>query len=215
MRKMLFSTLLNKVFEAHVPLRKPRSAAVNRATKETSVSVQLNIDGTGRTTIKTGLTFIDHLLTSMAKHSMVNVTLTGKSIDGIVHHLVEDVAITFALALDKALAERTQIRRFGYALVPMDEAIAYAAIDLVRRQYQVVDLKLTRAEIEGVPREDLEHFVKSLAKNLNACVHLNVQYGENDHHKVEAAVKAFAIALRMAVAIDEKRRNTPSTKGAM
>jgi imidazoleglycerol-phosphate dehydratase len=97
----------------------------------------------------------------------------------------------------------------------MDEAIAYAAVDLVKRQYHVVDLKLSRSQIEGVSREDLEHFIKSLAQNLNACTHMNVHYGENDHHKVEAAVKAFAVALRMAARIDNQQRGVPSTKGAM
>ena len=215
MQKMLFTPLLNKVFAVHFLLRKARSASINRATKETSVSAQINLDGTGNTAVKTGLPFIDHLVTSIGRHSMLDITLNGKSMDGIVHHLAEDVAISLALAIDKALGDRSRIKRFGYGIVPMDESLAYAAVDLVRRQYQVVDLKLTREEIEGVSREDLEHFVKSLAQNLNACIHLNVQYGENDHHKVEAAVKALAIALRMAAGIDEKQRSVPSTKGAM
>ena len=215
MQKPLFSPLLNKVFPVQASLKKPRSATVKRRTKETSVSVRINIDGTGVTSVKTGLPFIDHLVTSIGRHSMIDVSLNAKSIDGIVHHLAEDVAISLALAIDKALGDRSRILRFGYAIVPMDESLAYAAVDLVKRQYTVVDLKLTRGEIEGVPREDLEHFAKSLAQNLNACIHLNVQYGENDHHKVEAAIKAFAIAMRMAASVDPKQRGIPSTKGAM
>ena len=192
-----------------------RKARIERVTKETAVTVQVNIDGTGKTSVKTGLSFIDHLVTAIGKHAMVDITLSGKSNDGIVHHLAEDVAIALAQTIDKALGNRVKIARFGYALVPMDEALAYVSIDLVKRQYQKVELKLTRDSIEGVPREDLEHFAKSLVQNLNACTHVLVHYGDNDHHKVEAAVKAFAVALRMATAIDSRRKDVPSTKGAM
>jgi imidazoleglycerol-phosphate dehydratase len=152
---------------------------------------------------------------SIGKHAMIDITLNGKSNDGIVHHLAEDVAIALAQSIDKALGDRTRITRFGYALVPMDEALAYVSIDLVKRQYHNVQLKLTRDSIEGVPKEDLEHFTRSLLQNLNACTHMAVYYGENDHHKVEAALKAFAVALRMATNIDSKRKGVPSAKGAM
>lgn len=192
-----------------------RKAKIERVTKETAVTVQVNIDGTGKTSVKTGLSFIDHLVTSIGKHAMIDVTLNGKSNDGIVHHLAEDVAIALAQTIDKALGEREKIARFGYAVIPMDEALAYVSIDLVKRQYQKVELKLTRDNIEGVPREDLEHFARSLVQNLNACTHMIVHYGDNDHHKVEAALKAFAVALRMATSIDSRRRGVPSTKGAM
>lgn len=192
-----------------------RKARVERVTKETAVTVEVNIDGTGKTSVTTGLSFIDHLITSIGKHAMIDIKLSGKSNDGIVHHLAEDVAIALAQTIDKALGDRARVRRFGYALLPMDEAAASAAIDLVKRQYQNVQLKLERDSIEGVPREDLEHFCRSLVQNLNACTHVLVEYGDNDHHKVEAAVKAFAVALRMAVEIDPKRKGMPSTKGAM
>jgi len=192
-----------------------RKARIERVTKETAVTVQINIDGTGKTTIRTGLSFIDHLVTSIGKHAMIDVTLSAKSNDGIVHHLAEDVAIALAQTIDKALGDRAKIARFGYALVPMDEALAYVSIDLVKRPYQKVELKLTRDSIEGVPREDLEHFARSLVQNLNACTHMIVRYGDNDHHKVEAALKAFAVALRMATNKDNRRKGAPSTKGAM
>jgi imidazoleglycerol-phosphate dehydratase len=192
-----------------------RKARIERVTKETSVTAEVNLDGSGRTRVRTGLSFIDHLITSIAKHAMVDVTLSGKSNDGIVHHLAEDVAIALAQTIDKALGDRAGVRRFGYALVPMDEAAAYVTIDLVKRQYQNVQLKLSRDSIEGVPREDLEHFCRSLVQNLNACTHMVVHYGDNDHHKVEAALKAFAVALRMAVEMDSRRKGIPSTKGAM
>ena len=192
-----------------------RKARLERVTKETAVSVQVNIDGTGNTKVKTGLPFIDHLITSLGKHSMIDISLTGKSNDGIVHHLAEDVAIALAQAIDKALGSRSGIVRFGSALVPMDEALAYVAMDLVKRQYQKVELKLERVNIEGISREDLEHFVRSLLQNLNACTHMIVQYGDNDHHKVEAALKALALVLRAACGKDIKRKGVPSTKGAM
>jgi len=192
-----------------------RRAKLERITKETAVTVQVNIDGTGKTNVKTGLSFIDHLVTSIGKHAMLDITVNGKSNDGIVHHLAEDVAIALAQTIDKALGDRTRIARFGYALIPMDEALAYVSIDLVKRQYQRMELRLTRDTIEEVPREDLEHFVRSLVQNLNACTHVIVHYGDNDHHKVEAALKAFAVALRMAISMDRKRKGVPSTKGAM
>ncbi|MDP9015135.1 MAG: imidazoleglycerol-phosphate dehydratase [Thermoproteota archaeon] len=192
-----------------------RKARIERVTKETAVNVSVNLDGTGKTHVKTRLSFIDHLITSIGKHSMIDITLNGESKDDIVHHLAEDVAIALAQSIDKALGDRTKITRFGYALIPMDEALAYVSIDLVKRQFYNVQLKLTRDSIEGIPREDLEHFARSLVQNLNACTHMVVNYGENDHHKVEAALKAFAVALRMASNVDNKRKGVPSAKGAM
>ncbi len=192
-----------------------RKARVERVTKETAVTVEVNIDGEGHTEVKTGFPFIDHLITAIGKHSMMDINLIGKSNDEIMHHLVEDVAIALAQTIDKALGDRARIVRFGNAMVPMDEALAYVAIDLVKRQYHKMDIKLERASIEGIPREDLEHFCRSLLQGLNACTHMVVEYGDNDHHKVEAALKAFALALRAAANIDGKRKGVPSTKGAM
>ena len=192
-----------------------RTASVDRTTHETSVKIDVNIDGSGQTNVSTGLSFIDHLITSLGKHSMLDIELKAISKDGIMHHLIEDVSIALSTAIDKALSGRLQITRFGYALVPMDDCLSYAAIDLVKRQFHNIQLKLTRDTIEEIPKEDLEHFVLSLAQNLNACTHVVVQYGDNDHHKVESAIKAFAVAMRMAVSIDKKRVGTPSTKGAM
>jgi imidazoleglycerol-phosphate dehydratase len=192
-----------------------RKARIERVTKETAVNVSVNLDGTGKTHVKTRLSFIDHLITSIGKHAMIDITLNGDSKDDIVHHLAEDVAIALAQSIDRALGDRAKIIRFGYALIPMDEALAYVSIDLVKRQFYNVQLKLTRDSIEGIPREDLEHFARSLVQNLNACTHMVVEYGENDHHKVEAALKAFAVALRMASNVDSRRKGVPSAKGAM
>ena len=192
-----------------------RAAKIQRITKETSVKVEVNIDGSGKTNVKTSLSFIDHLIIAIGKHSMIDIILTAKSNDGIIHHLIEDVSIALSQTIDKALCDRSQITRFGYAIVPMDESLAYVSIDLVKRQFCNIQLKLARDAVEGIPREDLEHFVKSLIQNLNACIHIVIEYGDNDHHKIESAIKAFAISLRMAASVDKKREGIPSTKGAM
>lgn len=196
-------------------MKRLRKSKVERQTKETSVRVELNIDGKGNTSVETTIPFLDHLAGTIGKHAMMDLKVVAKSKDKIAHHIAEDVAITFANALDKALGNRAKIYRFGHAIVPMDDSLAYAAIDLVKRQYYAIDLKLSRMNIEGMSKEDLEHFFRSFAQNVNACIHLNVQYGENDHHKVEAATKALAVALREAVTIDKKGRGIPSTKGSM
>ena len=193
-----------------------RISKIKRATKETRLAVQVNIDGTGKTAVKTGLSFIDHLIVAIAKHSMIDISLTAISNDGILHHLVEDTSIALSQSIDRALSDRSRIRRFGHAVVPMDESLASVAIDLVKRQFYNMQLNLGAETVEGIPCEDLEHFVRSLIQNLNACTHIVVNYGDNDHHKIESAVKAFAVAFRMAASIDERRREgVPSTKGAM
>ena len=192
-----------------------RTAKVERITKETSVTVEVKIGGSGKINVKTSIPFIDHLITAIGKHSMIDINLMAKSNDDIIHHLVEDISITLSQAIDKALGNRSRIVRFGYAIVPMDESLAYVSIDLVKRQFCNIQLKLARDAVEGIPREDLEHFVRSLIQNLNACIHIVIEYGDNDHHKIESAIKAFAISLRMAASVDKKREGIPSTKGAM
>jgi imidazoleglycerol-phosphate dehydratase len=192
-----------------------RKASIKRNTKETSVSVSVNLDGTGKTSIKTGIHFIDHLITSFGKHGMMDLKVDAKSNDGIEHHLIEDAAITIGQTIDKALDSRSGITRFSYASVPMDESVAEASIDLVKRPYWKLILLIKRNKIEDVSKEDLEHFFQSLLQNLNSCIHLTVKYGDNDHHKVEAAIKSLAVALRNAASMDKKQKGIPSTKGSM
>ena len=194
---------------------KSRTAQINRKTKETEVLVEVNLDGNGKISIKTGLPFLDHLITSLAKHAMLDLKLNAKSMDGIDHHLIEDIAITLGNAMDQSLGNRVGIVRFGHSSVPMDESLAEASLDLIKRQYQRIDLSIERNHIEGISKEDLEHFFRSLAQNLNICMHVSVKYGENDHHKIEAAIKAFAVAWRTAAGYDGKQKGIPSTKGAM
>ncbi len=193
----------------------PRKASIKRNTKETSVSVSVNLDGSGKTSIKTGINFLDHLIVSFGTHGMMDLKVDAKSNDGIEHHLIEDTAITIGQTIDKALSSRSGITRFSYASVPMDESLAEASIDLVKRPFWKLTLSLKRNKIEDVSKEDLEHFFQSLLQNLNSCIHLTVKYGDNDHHKVEAAIKSLAVALRYASSLDKKQKGIPSTKGSM
>lgn len=192
-----------------------RKGDIRRVTAETDISVSVDLDGTGATDVDAGNRFIDHLLVSLARHSMIDMKVSAKSLDGILHHLVEDAAITLGSAIRDALGERSGITRFGHATVPMDESLAEVSVDLIRRPYRVADLSLDREETEGVPREDIEHFFDSLLHNMEACVHVRVVYGQNDHHKIEAAIKALAVSLRTAMAPDSRRAGIPSTKGTM
>ena len=193
----------------------PRKASIKRNTKETSVSVSVNLDGSGKTSIKTGINFLDHLIVSFGTHGMMDLKVDAKSNDGIEHHLIEDTAITIGQTIDKALSSRSGITRFSYASVPMDESLAEASIDLVKRPFWKLILLIKRNKIEDVTKEDLEHFFQSLLQNLNSCIHLTVKYGDNDHHKVEAAIKSLAVALRNASSLDKKQKGIPSTKGSM
>jgi len=192
-----------------------RKASIKRSTKETTIQVSVNLDGMGKTNIKTGINFLDHLIVSFGKHSMMDLKVDAQSNDGIEHHLIEDTAITLGQTIDKALSSRGGITRFSYASVPMDESLAEASIDLVKRPFWKLTLSIKRNKIEDISKEDLEHFFQSLLQNLNCCIHLTVKYGENDHHKVESAIKSLAVAFRYASAFDKKQKGIPSTKGSM
>jgi len=194
---------------------KSRKSTIKRATKETNVSVSVKIDGIGKTSINTGINFLDHLIAAFGKHAMLDLVVKAKSNDKIEHHLIEDTAITIGSAIDKALGNRSGITRFSYASVPMDESLAEASVDLVKRPYYKLVLSIKRSKIEDISKEDIEHFFQSLLQNLNSCIHLTVKYGDNDHHKVEAAMKSLAVAFRIASSKDKKQKGIPSTKGAM
>jgi imidazoleglycerol-phosphate dehydratase len=190
-----------------------RSERVCRKTKETEVNVKVNLDGEGKADAATGVPFLDHMVTSLATHSMIDIT--AKVRGDLRHHSVEDLAIGLGEALNRALGAREGITRFGYAAAPMDCSLAFAAVDLVKRPYFKVDLKLRGKKIEDMPTEDINHFFESLATSLCANVHVYVQYGSNDHHKAEAAVKALSLSLRQAVALDPRRKGVPSSKGVI
>lgn len=190
-----------------------RKDEVYRKTKETEVIVKVNLDGLGKVDVDTGVSFLDHMVTSLATHSMIDIT--AKVTGDLRHHSVEDLAIGLGEALNKALGTREGIARFGYAAASMDCSLAFAALDLVKRPYFKIDLKLRGKKIEEMPTEDINHFFESLATSLCANIHVFVQYGSNDHHKAEAAVKALALSLRQALAMDPRRKGVPSSKGVI
>jgi imidazoleglycerol-phosphate dehydratase len=190
-----------------------RAAKVQRKTRETEIHVEVEIDGRGDSDCRTGVKFLDHMLDSFSTHSLVDIRVRARG--DLQHHVVEDVALAVGEALSRALGTREGIRRFGQAVVPMDDALALAAVDLVKRPYCVLDLGLQRVVLEDAPREDLEHFFTSISQSLGSTVHIKVLEGKNDHHKFEAAVKAFALAFRDAATPDPRRKKTPSSKGKM
>lgn len=192
-----------------------REASIKRATSETEVSVSVVIDGSGAAKTDCSNQFLDHMIESLARHSMMDITVKAISQDGILHHVIEDTAITLGIAIGKALGERNGIFRFASSTVPMDESLAECSVDLVRRPYFDADLGLEGPATEGVPREDLEHFFDSLLGNMEACVHIRMIRGGNDHHRVEAAIKALAVSLRRAASADPRRPGPASTKGTM
>jgi imidazoleglycerol-phosphate dehydratase len=190
-----------------------RAGEVSRKTSETDVSIKVNLDGQGIAEVETGIEFLDHMLKSLATHSLIDITAKAKG--DLTHHTLEDVAICLGEAVLKALGSASGITRFGYAIVPMDCSLALAAVDLAKRPYVVVDLKLRGKKVEDMPCENIMHFLETLAMALRTNVHIWVQYGSNDHHKVEAAFKALALALRQAVSLDSRRGGIPSSKGVI
>ena len=190
-----------------------RISEVSRKTSETEVYVKVNLDGSGSAGVNTGVAFLNHMLKSLATHSLIDVTV--KATGDLTHHIIEDVAICLGEAVLKTLGAAKGIRRFGYAIVPMDCSLALAAVDLAKRPYVKIDLKLQGKKIEDMPCENIYHFLETLAMGLRANVHIRVQYGSNDHHKVEAAFKALALSLRQAASIDPRRSGAPSSKGVI
>ncbi len=194
-------------------MSKLRIEEVYRKTKETEVTIKVNLDGEGKIEVSTGVAFFDHLLTSFATHSLIDICAKVKG--DLKHHSIEDLAIGLGEALSKALANRDGIVRFGFAAVPMDDSLAFAAVDLVKRPYAVVNLKLKSKRIEDMATEDITHFFETLAISLTASIHAWTEYGGNDHHKAEAAVKALALSMKQAVAMDPRRKGIPSSKGVI
>jgi imidazoleglycerol phosphate dehydratase HisB len=191
-----------------------RNSEITRATSETSVECRLDLDGVGTSDVKTGLGFLDHMLTALAKHSRIDLTLlaTGDTeVDD--HHTVEDCAIVLGRALNEALGERSGITRFGYSYAPLDESLSRAVVDLSGRPWPEINLSLTRDTINDVASENLTHFFCTLAKDARMALHVDVIRGDNDHHKAESAFKAVALALREAVVISSNE--VPSTKGSL
>jgi len=200
-----------------------RTATLKRATKETKVEVSLNLDGTGRSHIATGVGFYDHMLEALAKHSLIDLDIQAAgdiSVDG--HHTIEDVAIAIGQCLDQALGDRAGIARFGEATVPLDEALARGVIDISGRggawcTGEPDGMATVRIGGEGVPYAGsmTAHVMASLAENAKLTLHMTVLAGRDPHHIVEAQYKALARALRAAVAPDPRVAGVPSTKGSL
>lgn len=203
-----------------IPAPGTRTGRVERITSESSVELELDLDGTGRTDISTGVPFYDHMLTALAKHSLINLTVQAQGdvhIDA--HHTVEDVAISLGQALRQALGDKAGISRFGDALVPLDEALAQAVVDVSGRPYLVHDGEPAGQEfhlIGGHFTGSLtRHVFESIAHHANICLHVRLFSGRDPHHIVEAQFKALARALRSAIERDDRVEGIPSTKGAL
>ena len=192
-----------------------RRVTVTRRTRETDVTVTLDLDGSGQAQIATGIGFYDHLLTSFAHHGLFDLEIRATGdLEVDEHHTVEDVALVLGAALAEALGDRAGIRRFGDAVVPMDESVATAVIDVGGRPYAVVDLPFRGERVGALPLQLVEHALESFAQASGSTLHLRAT-GRNDHHLAEAAFKALARAVRAAVEPDPRRSGVASTKGRL
>lgn len=192
-----------------------RTATVNRTTKETKVDITLDLDGTGTASVSTGVGFYDHLLTSFGHHGMFDLTVATEGdihIDD--HHTVEDTALVLGEAFATALGDRSGIARFGDATVPMDEARATAVVDISGRSYAVFDLPFRQPMLGNLATQNIAHALEALTRTAGITLHITA-VGVNDHHIAEAAFKAFARAMRSAVAVDPRRSGVASTKGVL
>jgi len=189
---------------------KKRSAMVKRHTNETDIVVEINLDGSGKSEISTRIAFFNHIIELFTRHSGIDLKLSAEG--DLVHHLIEDIAITMGKAISQALGNKKGIKRFGDKTLPMDEALATCAVDLSGRSYHNIDLKISGI-IEDMESENLVHFFESLAINAKINLHIFVHYGSNEHHKAEAAIKSLAYAFKEAIEV--KGEQIQSTKGIL
>jgi imidazoleglycerol-phosphate dehydratase len=194
-----------------------RIAQHNRKTQETNIQISLQLEGEGRSEISTGIGFLDHMLTLLARHSQFDLTVRAEGdliVDG--HHTVEDVGIVLGLVLARALGDKRGIQRYGHAVIPMDEALLSATVDLSGRPFFVYQVELRGPQVGDFDTQLTEEFFRALAFNAGMTLHLTCQYGKNDHHIIEGLFKALARALHDAVKIDPLRADQiPSTKGML
>jgi imidazoleglycerol-phosphate dehydratase len=192
-----------------------RAAKRQRSTAETQINLSLDLDG-GESRAETGVGFLDHMLDLLARHGKLGLVAEAKGdLDTGAHHTVEDVGIVFGQALDEALGDRAGIRRYGSALVPMDESLAECAIDISGRPLCVFEAEMPTTSIAGFDSELAEEFFRAVANSAKLTLHLTVRRGTNVHHMIEACFKAFARALRVAVSVDPEESGVPSTKGTL
>lgn len=194
-----------------------RRATIKRITSETQITLTLALDGSGRYDVRSGIRFLDHMLELFARHGLFNLTLKATGdLDVDQHHTVEDVGIALGEAVTKALGAKRGINRAGYFVMPMDETLGVAAIDLSGRVHAVVDLKLRVKQVGDLQAELVQDFFEGFAQGARANLHLKVMYGRSSHHRVEAIFKAFARALRVACSLDRQLgKALPSTKGLL
>lgn len=193
-----------------------RTAKISRKTNETDITVELNLDGSGQHDIATGVGFLDHMLTHIAVHGLFDLTVKATGdlhIDA--HHTLEDVALALGSAFDQALGDRKGIVRMASFYAPMDETLAFVAIDFSGRPYAVIDAEWTTPSVGVIPTSLFPHFLESFATNARCNLHARVLYGRDDHHKAEALFKALARTLDASTMIDERRTSVPSTKGTL
>jgi len=191
-----------------------RLTTIKRETKETNIGLELNIDGSGKWDITTGIRMFDHLLSQLARHGVFDIKISATGNDQ--HHLVEDVAICLGRAFAEALGQKRGIVRMADAAVPMDDSLAMAAVDISGRGYTVLELPFSDNDMSGFPTDLIRHFLESFAVEARLNLHARVIYGTNDHHKAEALFKALGRALDMATRIDERiGGELPSTKGLL
>ena len=195
--------------------RGTRRVTVSRRTRETEIDLTLDLDGSGRADVSTGIGFYDHLLTSLTHHGLFDLQIRATGdLEVDEHHTVEDVALVLGSAFAEALGERAGIRRFGDASVPMDESLATAVVDIGGRPYAVIELPFLGERVGGLPLQLVDHALESFARTAGATLHLRGS-GRNDHHLAEAAFKALARALRAACEPDPRREGVASTKGTL
>jgi imidazoleglycerol-phosphate dehydratase len=193
-----------------------RTAEISRQTNETQITIKLELDGTGKHDISTGIGFLDHMLTHLAVHGLFDLTIHAKGdLEVDTHHTVEDVALAIGQAFDKALGERKGIIRMGDCFAPMDETLAHVAIDLSGRPYAVIQSEWHTPYIGNIPATLFPHFFESFAVTARCNLHARILYGRDDHHQAEALFKAWARAMDAATQIDPRRQGVPSTKGLL
>jgi imidazoleglycerol-phosphate dehydratase len=195
--------------------RSGRAVSLTRRTRETDITIRLGLDGSGATTIATGVGFYDHLLGSLAHHGLFDLEIgAAGDLEVDEHHTVEDVALVLGAAFAEAVGDRAGIRRFGDSRVPMDESLATAVVDVGGRPYSVIDLPFRAERVGALPLQLVEHALESFARTAGATLHLSGS-GRNDHHLAEAAFKALGRALRVACEPDPRRTGVASTKGSL
>ena len=194
-----------------------RTARVERVTKETNIIVTVDLDGRGCSQIATGIGFFDHMLEQLSRHSLIDIDCAAEGdIDVTLHHTVEDTGITIGEAVSQALGERRGIRRYGSAVIPMDEACARVSLDASNRPYLIWRVQFEKPRLDGMDTEHFKEWFQAFAQAAGLTLHVEVMYGENSHHMIEACYKGLARALRQAIEPDPRMAGeVPSTKGVL